>query len=163
MRSRVSTPSFQSSRLFWGSADWPVQVEILPAKKKGEIRVKMSGPAPFMDDFFKALDFLSNVGRHLNSYIKSAQRAYYNPILDKVKRENEEIQRAYNAARKRGLLHRAAVRAVAADPYFVQRGWTFTDFNRLISNPTKRSKDSLFTPEAGAALEARSVNPTRRG
>lgn len=127
----------------WGGVDhWPFRVRRMFREDDNTV-LEIILPSSFAHSILRALTVFSAFVRQLEHYGECAERAERtDEWLLKRKALISTIQGAYLDYRKSGLLHRAAVRSLCADPRFTSLRWTFADFNRHVSNPSSRSLSS---------------------
>lgn len=127
-------------RTTWASDDWPFSV--LGSHTEHDTTIlQIRLPAAWASLMLSALEVLSGFVRQLEHHAEGAERQQRTADrLDAWNARTRLMQERYDLGRKSGLRHRAAVRTLLTDSHFSDLGWTFSDFNRAVLNPTSRRK-----------------------
>jgi len=115
---------------------FPFQVSATINRENSRITLTIETPEGWARALLDALEILTALGDLIRRRFDHARMLVKaNATLAAVEAENRLIAQAYRDARKTGKLHRAAIAAVFDDPRFdhlKERGWTKTDFGRVV-------------------------------
>lgn len=117
---------------------YPFKVSYRLLKRQGVISFTLAAPVRWTRGLVAALDLLTSLGQELQRGAEGSERALrVNADAVAWQKRQRGICRAYSTFRKRGLLHRAAVRALVSDPRFQDLSWGFSDFNRIVPSASE--------------------------
>jgi len=143
----------------WSTDDWPFVVQaVRPAGSHTILEIVL--PASWATSILDALHILSAFVRQIEHHAESAERDRRVSIrLAAWSARKRELQAAYEAARTSGLRHRAALRVLVDARRFSDLGFSCSDLNRLIENPTGRrslaARRSAIRPPEKRSLACR--------
>lgn len=132
---------------------WPFTVQYRVSKRTGLITLTMKAPVAVAKNLLATLHVLTELGVDLRRQAERAERdVRVDWQMQAWRCRLEEIRQAYGEYRSSGLLHRAAVRALVADPRFADLKWGFSTFNHMLP-PASEWKKQNHSPVLRLAEE----------
>ena len=112
---------------------YPFKVSVRTRKQRGLISFTLDTPVRWTRGIVAALELLSSLARDLQRGAEHGERTRRLDVEAVAWRKRQRvIYRAYSTYRRKGMLHRAAVRALVADPRFQDLSWGFPQFNFIL-------------------------------
>lgn len=117
------------------SRDLPITVDYQTRPHSDVVTLTLTTPSGWAVALVDVLGILTSIAHDLRRNAEGADRNLrVDEYLSRRRARYDQVLQAYQGHRRHGVLHRAAIRAIVADPQFADLQPTFSTINACVQN-----------------------------